>query len=242
MEGQENKFCLLRKALYGLKQAPRAWLEGEFTKVSLYVDDLLIMGSSSIQLEKFKMAMHNEFEMTDLGEMSYFLGMEIHQSQHGIFVSQKKFANEILHKFDMDRCKPVDTLLVANLKLSKDDGAVKIDEKMYRSLIGCLLYLTATRPDLMLATSILSRFMSSPSEIHLKATKRVLRYIKGSVELGVWFKKTKNLPLIGYSDSDRVRCINDMRSTSGYVFFLNSGAICWLSKKQDTISESIVEA
>ncbi|XP_031256280.1 secreted RxLR effector protein 161-like [Pistacia vera] len=142
----------------------------------------------------------------------------------------------------MDKCKPVDTPLVANLKLSKDDGVVKVDEKMYRSLIGWVLYLIATIPDLMFATSILSRFMSSPSEIHLKATKRVLRYVKGSSELGVWFKRTENLQLIGYSDSDWAGCIDDMRSTSGYVFFINSGAICWLSKKQDTIAQSTAEA
>ncbi|XP_031258761.1 uncharacterized protein LOC116116853 [Pistacia vera] len=183
------------------------------------------------------MAMHNEFEMTDLGEISYFLRMEIHQSHNGIFVNQMRFANEILHKFDMDRCKPVDTTLVVNLKLSKDDGAEKVDEKMYRSVIGCVLYLTATRPDLMFATSVLSRFMTSPSEIHLKAAKRVLRYVKGSAELGIWFKKTENLQLIGYLDSDWAGCIDDMRSTLGYVFFLNSRAICWHSKKQETTAQ-----
>ncbi|XP_031267195.1 uncharacterized protein LOC116125608 [Pistacia vera] len=129
--------------------------------------------------------------MTDLGEMSYFLGMEIIQTQHEIFVSQRKYANEVLNKFNMDRCRPMDTPLVVNLKLSKDDGAVKIDERIYRSLIGCLLYLTATRPDLMFARSLLSRFMSNPSEVHLKAVKRVLRYIKGSSDLGIWFKKSE---------------------------------------------------
>ncbi|XP_031256169.1 uncharacterized protein LOC116114160 [Pistacia vera] len=180
------------------------------------------------------MAMRNEFEMTGLGEMSYFLGMEIHQSHHSIFVNERRFANEILHKFNMGSCKPVDTPLVVNLKLSKDDGTEKVDEKMYRSMIGCLLYWTATRPDLMFATSVLSRFMTSSSKIHLKAAKRVLRYVKGSVELGIWLKKTENLQLIGYSYSDWAGCIDDMRSTSCYVFFLNSRAICWHSKKQDT--------
>ncbi|XP_031259109.1 uncharacterized protein LOC116117216 [Pistacia vera] len=112
--------------------------------------------------------------MTDLGEMSYFLGMEISQTQYGIFVSQQKYANEVLKKFNMDKCKPMDTPLVANLKLSKDDGAVKVDKGIYSSLIGCLLYLTTTRPDLMFATSLLSKFMSNPSEIHFMATKRVM--------------------------------------------------------------------
>ncbi|XP_031269399.1 secreted RxLR effector protein 161-like [Pistacia vera] len=142
----------------------------------------------------------------------------------------------------MDRCRPVDTPLVVNLKLSKDDGAVKIDEGIYRSLIGCLLYLTATRPDLMFTTSLLSRFMRNPSEVHLKVAKRVLRYIKGSFDLGVWFKKSENFQLVRYSDSDWAGCIDDMRSTSGYAFFLNLRAICWLSKKQDTIAQSTTEA
>ncbi|XP_031250003.1 uncharacterized protein LOC116107863 [Pistacia vera] len=143
--------------------------------------------------------MHKEFEMTDLGEMSYFLGMEIHQSHHGIFVNQKRYATQILHKYNMDKYKPVDTPLVVNLKLSKDNGAEKVDETMYRSIIGCLLYLTATRLDLMFAASVLSRFMSNPSEIHLKTAKRVLRYVKGSVEHGIWFKKAEKLQLVGYS-------------------------------------------
>lgn len=267
VKGQVHKVYLLRKALYGLKQAPRAWYnrineylmslgyarsanehtlyvrrkENECTIISLYVDDLLIMGSSSNQLIDFKSTMHKEFEMTDLGEMSYFLGMEIHQSHHGIFVNQKRYTTQILHKYNMDKCKPVDTPLAVNLKLSKDDGAEKVDETMYRSIIGCLLYLTATRPDLMFAASVLSRFMSNPSEIHLKAAKRVLRYVKGSVELGIWFKKAEKLQLIGYSDSDWAGCIDDMRSTSGYVFFLNSGAVCWHSKKQDTTAQSTAE-
>lgn len=117
-----------------------------------------------------------------------------------------------------------------------------MDESLYRSLIGCLLYLTATRPDLMYATSLLSRFMTNPSENHFRAAKRVLRYIKGDPGLGVWFRKSESFQLVGYSDSDWAGSIDDMKSTSGYVFFLNSGAVCWLSKRQATVAQSIAEA
>ncbi|XP_031280328.1 uncharacterized protein LOC116138799 [Pistacia vera] len=207
-------------------------LEGELVIVSLYVDDLLITGSISSQLDEFKKVMHSEFKMSDLGEMPYFLGMEINQASCRIFVNQRKYANEVLKKFGMDKCKPVDTPLVANQKLSKEDGVVRIDEGLYRSLIGCLLYLTATKLDLMYATSLLSRFMSNPSEIHLRVAKRVVRYIKGIPEFGVWFKRFEDFQLVRYSDSDWAGSIDDIRSTSDYMFFLDSGAACWLSKKK----------
>ncbi|XP_031254679.1 uncharacterized protein LOC116112705 [Pistacia vera] len=168
--------------------------------------------------------MEMEFDMTDLGEMSYFLGMEIYQSLKGIFVCQKKYANEVLMKFNMDNCKSVDIPLIPNQKLSKEDGAKRVDEGVYRSLIGCLLYLIATRPDLMYTTSIVSRFMSKPSEMHYKAAKWVLRYIKGTTELGIWFRRAEKFSLIGYLDSDWAGSVDDMRNTSGYIFFVNHDA------------------
>ncbi|XP_031250245.1 uncharacterized protein LOC116108096 [Pistacia vera] len=142
--------------------------------ISLYIDDLLVTGSKHAQLEEFKKSMHNEFEMTDLGEMSYFLGMEIDQGADGIFVNQKRYASEVLKKFSMENCKQVDLPLVPNAKLSKNDETKKIDEGLYRSLISCLLYLKAARPDIMYATSMWSRFMSQPIETHFNAAKRVL--------------------------------------------------------------------
>ncbi|XP_031254680.1 secreted RxLR effector protein 161-like [Pistacia vera] len=186
--------------------------------------------------------MEMEFDMTDLGEMSNFLGMEIYQSLKGIFVCQKKYANEVLMKFNMDNCKSVDILLIPSQKLSKEDGAKRVDEGVYRSLIGCLLYLIATKPDLMYTTSLVSRFMSKPSEMHYKAAKRVLWYIKGTTVLGIWSRRAEKFSLIGYSDSDWAGSADDMRSTSGYVFFVNHGAFSWLSKNQDTIAQSTAEA
>ncbi|XP_031281899.1 uncharacterized protein LOC116140400 [Pistacia vera] len=181
--------------------------------------------------------MQSEFEMIDLGEMTYFLGMEINQSNDGIFVCQERYTNEVLRKFGIENCKPMDTPLVPNLKLSKDDGAMRVDEGLFRSLIGYLLYLTATRPDLMFASNYLSKFMSNPSELHFRAAKRVLRYVKGSIGLGIWFKKSENLKLLGYTNSDWGGSFDEMKSTLGYVFYINSGAICWLSKKQETVAQ-----
>ncbi|XP_031283362.1 ent-kaur-16-ene synthase, chloroplastic-like [Pistacia vera] len=143
-----------------------------------------------------------------------FLGMEIDQSSDGIFVCQERYANEVLKKFGMENCKPVDTILVPNMKLSKDDSAMRVDEG----------------------------FMSNQSELHLRAAKKVLRYVKGNTMFGIWFKKSENLELLGYTNSDRGGSLDDMKSTSGYVFYINLGTICWLSKKQETVAQSTVEA
>ena len=138
--------------------------------ISLYVDDLLVIGSNSVMVQQFKDQMMEVFEMTDLGVMSYFLGMEILQSHQGIFIGQQKKC-----KFNMENCKPISTPLMQNVKLSKDQGGEKVDERLYRSLIGCLMYLTAIRPDIMFVVSLLSRFMHCANESHFKATKQVLR-------------------------------------------------------------------
>ncbi|GKV46536.1 hypothetical protein SLEP1_g53512 [Rubroshorea leprosula] len=155
--------------------------------VSLYVDDLLITGSNSQLLLSFKANLMKEFEMSYLGEMSYFLGMEIHQCESGIFVSQHKYALDVLKKFSMDQCKSVPTPLVQNSKLIAEDGYEKTDASIYRSLVGSLLYLTATRPDLMYAASLLSRFMHSPSQARFGVAKRVLRYLNGTSDYGLCF-------------------------------------------------------
>jgi hypothetical protein len=197
--------CKLKKALYGLKQAPRAWYgridgylcgsgfkrsESEHTLyvktdsysnvliISLYVDDLLITGNNMKEIESFTHDLEKEFEMTNLGEMKYFLGIEIEQKTDSIFISQQKYTTNILKKFKMLNCKRVDTPLAMNTKLSKEDEDQPTNEKEYRSLVGSLLYLTATRPDLMYAASLLSRFMTNPSQTHFVTAKRALRYIR----------------------------------------------------------------
>lgn len=266
-EGEGDKVYLLRKALYGLKQAPRAWyskidehlLNLGFVKslsettlyvkrnstdiliVSLYVDDLLVTGNNTDLIQNFKQEMMKVFEMTDLESMSYFLGMEIKQGQGEVLIYQKKYAKEILKKFQMEECKAASTPMNQKEKLCKEDGADKIDEGYFRSLVGCLMYLTATRPDILNAVSILSRFMHCASELHLKAAKRVIRYVKGTSDFGVKFTRSKKFKMVGFSDSDWGGSIDDMKSTSGYCFTDGSGVFSWSSKKQETVAQSTAE-
>ena len=207
----------MKKALYGLKQTPRAWyskgddhlvhlgfqksqyeltlyLKHQGTNIlviSLYVDDMSVTGSNVEEINWFKLEMKKVFEMTDLGLMSYFLGIEIKQNQDEVFLNQIKYAKEILKKFLMENCKVVNTPMNQKKKLIKDDGSDKVNESEFRSLIGCLMYLTTTRPDILNVVSILSRFMHCPNETHMKVAKRVIRYVKGTWNFGVKFLKQK---------------------------------------------------
>ncbi|XP_028066702.1 uncharacterized protein LOC114269573 [Camellia sinensis] len=151
----------------------------ELIVVSVYVDDFLITGTNKELLKEFKVELLNVFEMLDLGLMSYFLGMEVKQRQHEVFICQQKYAKEILKKFHMEDCKAISTPMNQKEKFSKDDGVDKVDEGLHRSLIGCLMYLTATRPDIMHAVSLLSRFMHCASEVHFQASKRILSFGSG---------------------------------------------------------------
>ncbi|XP_074379364.1 retrovirus-related Pol polyprotein from transposon TNT 1-94 isoform X2 [Apium graveolens] len=267
-KGQEDKVYRLIKALYGCRQAPRTWYsridthllslgfvkslseatlyvkksDFEILVVSLYVDDLLVTGSNLKQIDNFKEEMKAAFEMTDLGKMTFFLGMEVQQNTNEIFICQKKYAKEILKKFNMDECKPTTTPMNNKEKFYEKDGAPKTDEGLYRSLIGCLMYLTITRPDIMNAVSILSRYMHCASEIHFQAGKRILRYVKGTIDYGVKFSKVENFRLHGYADSDLAGCEDDMKSTLGYCFSFGSGMFSWSSKKQEITAQSTAEA
>ena len=205
---------------------------------------MLVIGNQPGLIQSFKDEMNKVFEMTDLRVTKYFLGMEVMQSCSRIFICQQKYAMDMLKKFKMQDCKPMSTPMTTSEKLSKDDDFEKIDEGLYRSLIGSLLYLTASRPDILFVVSVLSRFMHSPSEKHFLAGKRVLRYIKVTVALGVQFSRSVegDLKLLGYSDNDWGGCVDDSRSTSGYLFSLGSGFFTWSSKKQETTAQSIVEA
>ncbi|XP_047252241.1 secreted RxLR effector protein 161-like [Capsicum annuum] len=180
--------------------------------------------------------------MTDLGLMSYFLGMEIKQGQNELFICQKKYAKEILKKFYMEDCKEISTPMNQKEKLSKNDGAEKMEETYFRGLAGRLMYLTTTRPDILYVVSILSRFMHCDSELHLKVAKRVIRYIKGTINYGVKFQKNPNQKLLGYSDSDWAGSVDGMKSTSGYCFSLSSKIFLWCTKKKDIVAQSTTEA
>eukprot|EP00257_Ricinus_communis_P027923 XP_025015337.1 uncharacterized protein LOC112536724 [Ricinus communis] len=269
MREREDEVYKLRKALYGLKQAPRAWYQkidahlmqqgfkrndneatlylkqedGELKiVVSLYVDDLLVTGSQEEAVSELKKQMESVFEMFDLGLMNYFLGMEIHQCSSGIFISQKKYALDVLKKFKLEACKEVVTQIAQNEKLSKNDGEKLENPTVYRSIVGSLLYLSTTRSDLMYPASLLSRFLSYPTSVHLGVAKKVLKFLKGTVKDGIWYHRLNQIELQGYADSDWAGSVDDMKSTSGYVFSLGSGAICWNSKKQEVVAQSTAEA
>ncbi|KAK5786807.1 hypothetical protein PVK06_041453 [Gossypium arboreum] len=174
--------------------------------------------------------------------MTYFLGMEVSQTQDGIFLSQKSFAFKILTKFSMQNCKATSKPVAVGEKLLSQGNFVQVNEFVYRSLVGCLLYLTTIRPAIMFAVSLLSRLMHCCNEKHFQATKRVLRYIKGTLSYGIPFSKAERLKLVGYTDSDWASSIDDMKSTSGYVFTLGSAIFSWSSKKQSVVAQSTVDA
>ncbi|CAL2268253.1 unnamed protein product [Prunus armeniaca] len=268
-KGREDKFYRLRKALYGLKQAPRAWnnkidhyfqqngFTRSFSEPSLYlkkedthdflilclfVDDLIYTSTNPRMAEVFKKNMMKEYEMTNLGTMRYFLGIQVQQSDEGIFISQEKYAENRLKKFNMLKSKPTDTPMSINLKLTSNDGAPKFDASIYRSVVGSLIYLTNTRPDIVHDVSVVSRFMSDLSNHHFAAVKRILRYIQRTQGYGIRYTQEKEAQFFGYTDSDWEGAIDDRKSTSGHVFFLGSKVISWSSKKQSTVALSTAEA
>ena len=216
--------------------------EAYFIIVCLYVDDLIYFGRNHHLLADFKHLMMRNFEMTDLGIMKYFLGMQVKQGIEEIFISQEKYAADILKKFYMKDCKVVSTPMALNEKLNSNDGAKKVDENQCSSLVGSLIYLTHTRPDITQAVSMLSRFMHSPSVLHYAVVKRVLWYLKGSLKLGLKYDKDSKFTLTGFTDSDWAGSTDDRRSTSAYIFCLGKGTISWCSRKQNTVALSSTEA
>eukprot|EP01018_Ginkgo_biloba_P032776 Gb_22530 [translate_table: standard] len=266
--GMENKVYKLKKALYGLKQAPRAWysridtyfqqkgfqkrssdpnlnikiIGSDILIVSLYVDDLICTGNNHHMLHDFKVDMCKEFETSKLGQLNYFLGIEIWQSEKGIFMSQAKYGMDIMKKFNMSDCKPLATPIEFGLKLSKYEDSHSVDATLYKQLIGSLIYLNSARPDIAYTVSLVSRFMADPKIEHWKTTKRILIYIRGTTDYGLQYKRIENFRLIGYTDADRVGDIDDRKSTSSFNFSLGAAAIAWRTKKQPTVSLSTAEA
>ncbi|KAM1669642.1 hypothetical protein ACFX2K_043717 [Malus domestica] len=171
-----------------------------------------------------------EFKMTDLGNMSYFLGIEVLQKTDGIFVNQRKYAQEVLERFYMDQCNPVHNPMVPGFKLMKDEGGVRVDSTPYKQMVGSLMHLTTTRPDMMFVVSLISRYIERPTELQLQAMKMVLRYLKGTFSLGVFYKKGGDEGLMGYTNSNYVGDQDDRKSTSGYIFMMGSGAVSWSSR------------
>ncbi|GJU86507.1 retrovirus-related pol polyprotein from transposon TNT 1-94 [Tanacetum coccineum] len=232
-------------ALYGLKQAPRAWYD-ELSKflvskgfskgsidptlfitkhgedillVQIYVDDI-IFGSTNPKLSKrFEKLMHNKFEMSMMWELKFFLGIQIHQSPRGIFINQAKYAQEILKKHSMNSCDSIGTPM-ATKHLDADLSGTPVDQTKYRSMVGALMYLTSSRPDIVHATCYCARYQAKPTEKHLTAVKRIFRYLKDTINMGLWYPKDTGFELTAFSDSDHAGCLDSRKSTSGGIQFL----------------------
>ncbi|KAL9292354.1 putative RNA-directed DNA polymerase [Arabidopsis thaliana] len=193
-------------------------------------------------IEGFKNSMMEEFAMTDLGKMKYFLGVEVIQDERGIFINQRKYAAEIIKKYGMEGCNSVKNPIVPGQKLTKAGAGDAVDPTEFKQLIGSLRYLTTTRPDLIFSVNLVSRYMESPNEQHLLAVKRILRYVQGTLDLGIQYERGGATELVGFVDSDYAGDVDDRKSTSGYVFMLGGGAIAWASKKQPIVTLSTTEA
>lgn len=269
VKSELHKVYKLIKALYGLRQSSRTWFErlesyflkegfekcnseptlftkvneqGKLLVVSVYVDDLIYGGDDKDMISEFKRSMMNEFDMSDLGKMRLFLGVEVSQISKGIFINQRKYVLEVLKKFGMEHCNPVQNPIVPGCKLFRDENGREVDGTYYRQLVGSMMYITTTRPDIVFVVRLLSRYMSRPTELHLLVAKRVLRYLQGTSDFGLFYKKDGNNELTGYTDSDYAGDIEDRKSTSGYAFILSSAAVAWSSQKQPIVTLSTTEA
>ncbi|WVZ52198.1 LOW QUALITY PROTEIN: hypothetical protein U9M48_003282 [Paspalum notatum var. saurae] len=254
----------LRKALYGLKQAPRAWyarlksflLKSGFVMGSvdktlfllsrggdtliIYVDDIIFGGSSHALVSSFAEQMSREFEMSLMGELQFFLGLQIKQGLEGTFVHQAKYTRDILKKFNMGDSKPMTTPMSTNTALDADEDGEAVDQKEFRGMIGSLLYLTATRPDIQFAVCLCARYQASPRTSH--PVKRIFKYLKFTPELGLWYSSGSSLFLRGFSDADHAGCRIDRKSTSGTFQLLGTSLVSWSSRKQASVSLSTTEA
>jgi len=259
--------CHLRRALYGLKQAPRAWFErfvsvitaagfspsphdpALFTHISsrgrtllLYIDDMLITGDDAEHVSLIKRHLSQQFQMTDLGPLSYFLGIEVLHSQQGYYISQSKYIQDLLVRSGLTDNKIAATPMDLHLQLRPNDGTPPQDPARYRHIVGSLVYLTVTRPDIAHAVHILNKFVSAPTSVHFGHLLRVLRYLRGTSSQCIFYARDNSLQLHAYSDSTWASDPTDRRSISGYCILLGSSPLAWKSKKQTAVSRSSTEA
>ncbi|GJU26954.1 ribonuclease H-like domain-containing protein [Tanacetum coccineum] len=263
-----NKVYKVVKALYGLHQAPRAWyetlssflLENGFRRgtidktlfikknksdimlVQVYVDDIIFGSTKKSMCTEFEEVMHKRFQMSSMGELTFFLGLQVKQQPDGIFISQDKYVADILKKFDFCSIKTATTPIESNKPLVKDEDGVEVDVHEYRSMIGSLMYLTASRPDIMFAVCACARFQVTPKASHLHAVKRIFRYLKHQPKLGLWYPRDSPFELEAFSDSDYAGASLDRKSTTGGCQFLGRRLISWQCKKQTIVANSTTEA
>jgi len=264
----QGQVCKLRKSLYGLKQASRQWFDklssflisigfvqsqsdnslfirnnsGCFLALLVYVDDVILTGNSLKDIEDVKALLNSAFKIKDLGNLKYFLGFEVARSKKGIHICQRKYALDILSQTGMIGYKPCSTPYLKEYKDLYDVVETLPDPTVYRQLIGKILYLTNTRPNLYFSIHLLSQFMQAPTVKHYAAVQHVLKYIKANPSQGLFFLADNQIQLKAFSDSDWGTCLDTRKSTTGFCIFLGSSLVSWKSKKQGTISRSSTEA
>ncbi|PKI36266.1 hypothetical protein CRG98_043343 [Punica granatum] len=264
---REGMVCCLRKSLYGLRQASRNWyskfadaLRGYgfhqsgadhslfiysrgdvFLGVLVYVDDLIVVSNNSAHCASFKKYLHQCFRIKDLGPLKYFLGIEVTRANSSLFLNQKKYALDILTECGMLGSRPSYVPMEQNHGLYVDSGSCLEDASRYKRLIGRLIYLTITIPDLSYLVHVLAQFMQDPRQPHWEAAMRVVRYLKQSPSQGI-FIQPNSLDLIAYCDSDWAGCPMTRRSVTGYFIMLGGSPVSWKTKKQTTVSRSSAEA
>jgi hypothetical protein len=263
-----NDVCLLSKSLYGLKQAPRAWYSrfaSFLTTIGfvcaksdtslfilhqpagtayllLYVDDIVLTASTDALLQNITAKLQQELSLKDFGDLHYFLGVSVKRSRDGFFLSQGKYADELLERANMTSCRPSSTPIDTSAKVSASSGVPVSDASEYRSLVGGLQYLTITRPDITYAVQQACLHMHAPMDCHLAIVKRILRYVRGTAGYGLHLQRSSTLDLVVYSDADWAGCPDTRRSTSGYAVFLGDALVSWSSKRLPTVSRSSAEA
>ncbi|GJX35908.1 putative ribonuclease H-like domain-containing protein [Tanacetum coccineum] len=225
-----NKVYKVIKALYGLHQAPRAWYE---TLSSFLMENGF--------RREFEECMHKRFQMSSMGELTFFLGLQVKQQPDGIFISQDKYVADILKKFDFLSIRTATTPIESNKPLVKDEDGVDVNVHVYMSMIGSLMYLTASRPDIMFAVCACARFQVTPKASHLHVVKRIFRYLKHQPKLGLWYPRDSPFELEAYSDSDYREANIDRKSTTGGCQFLGKRLISWQCKKQTIVANSTIE-
>ncbi|KAK2984412.1 hypothetical protein RJ640_009912 [Escallonia rubra] len=215
---------------------------GGVTVLIVYVDDIIVTGNDSDEKEALRKYLAKEFEIKDLGKLKYFLGIEVARSKEGIFVSQQKYVLDLLEETGKLGCRPSDTPIEPNHRLAEFMEGEPTDKGMYQRLVGKLIYLSHTRPDIAYAVSVVSQFMQNPKDVHLHAVYQILQYLKGSPGRGILFRKGTNMELEAYTDADYAGSLTDRRSTSGYCTFLGGNLVTWRSKKQPVVARSSSEA
>ncbi|GJW38179.1 putative ribonuclease H-like domain-containing protein [Tanacetum coccineum] len=263
-----DKVYKVTKALYGLHQAPKAWYEifsnyllgntfkrgkidqtlfiknqkGDILLVHVYVDDIIFGSTNKKLCTAFEKLIKDKFQMSSMGELTFFLGLQVQQKEDGIFISQDKYVAEILKKFNYTDVKSASTPVDLEKPLVKDGDADDVDVYLYRSMIGSLMYLTASRPDIMFIVCACARFQVTLKISHLLAVKRIFRYLKGKPTLGLWYSKDSPFELVAYTDSDYAEATQDRKSTTRGCQFLGNRLISWQCKKQTVVATSTTEA